>query len=129
MLGEIIDLAIQKKMCLDYFTELKDCKNIDSAIPLYLKNPNWSLKKKFLSLTFIRKYLSNKTKQGIYVDYYFEDELLNEKQVYILHACKGKIRVALNVEKQIIPMFYLANGSEVEIVIEGNIKVPIKRYE
>lgn len=129
MLGEIIDLARQKRMCLDYFTELKDCKNIDLAIPLYLKNPNWSLENKFLSLTFIRKYLSNKTEQGIYVDYNFEDELLNDKQVYILHACKGKIRTALNVEKQIIPMFYLANGSEVEIVIEGNIKVPIKRYE
>ena len=129
MLGEIIDLARQKRMCLDYFTELKDCKNIDSAIPLYLKNPNWSLENKFLSLTFIRKYLSNKTGQGIYVDYNFEDELLNDKQVYILHDCKGKIRTALNVEKQIIPMFYLANGSEVEIFIEGNIKVPIKRYE
>lgn len=129
MFREIIDLARQKRMCLDYFTELKDCENIDSAIPLYLKNPNWSLENKFLSLTFIRKYLSNKTEQGIYVDYYFEDELLNEKQVYVLHACKGKIRTALNVEKQIIPMFYLANGSEVEIVIEGNIKVPIKRYE
>ena len=60
MLGEIIDLARQKRMCLDYFTELKDCKNIDLAIPLYLKNPNWSLENKFLSLTFTRKYLSNK---------------------------------------------------------------------
>ena len=79
MLGEIIDLARQKRMCLDYFTELKDCKNIDLAIPLYLKNPNWSLENKFLSLTFIRKYLSNKTKQGIYVDYNFDNELLKEE--------------------------------------------------
>lgn len=129
MLESLISRAIQKKMCSEYLTLLKACTSISQAFPLYLKNPTWALSEDFLPLNVIRKVKTEAKQHGIYVDYNFENELINEKQVYILHSCKGKIRVKLNLEKKIIPIFYLAHGCDVEIEIEGDIKVPIYRYD
>lgn len=128
MLESLISLAKQKRMCQEFYQPLSKAKNIDAAIPLYLANPTWALKENFPSLTFIKRYLSKKQEQGIYVDYEFNNELLNEHQVYIFHNCKGKVRVELNLEKQLIPMIYLANGSKIEISHDINIKVPIYEY-
>lgn len=64
----------------------------------------------------------------MYVDKTFNGELLNDKQIYVFHNCKGTIKVALNVEKAIIPMLYFANRCRLKVVGIGDVK-PIHRTE
>lgn len=94
----------------------------DGLIGYYLENPDWCLERNFPTLSELREHFSDIEHKGVYIDKTFHGELLNDLQVYVFHNCKGEIKVGLNAEKAIIPMFYIANGCKLKVVGVGNIK-------
>lgn len=115
----LIDGACKKGICSPGLSMMQDAADIDSLIDYYLANPDWCLERSFPTLPFLRENFSGIEDKGVFVCKTFRGEMLNEKQVYIFHKCRGTIKVGLNVDKGIIPMLYLANGCRMRIVGVG----------
>lgn len=92
-------------------------EDIAGLVQYYTIHPDWCLEREFPSLYTLRKYFSHCEDMGVFVDKTFTGELLNERQAYIFHRCRGTVRVSLNIDKAIIPMLYFGNGCE--LTIEG----------
>ncbi len=124
---QLIDMAHAKGICSDGFKHMLQSTDTDALIEYYLANPDWCLERDFPNLSFLREHFADIGNKGIFVDKEFNGELLNDKQVYIFHHCKGTVKVGLNVEKEIIPMLYFANDCQMLIVEdEKDIVHPIK---
>lgn len=108
--------ARAKGICINGYKDMRSM-SVASLVEYYTIHMDWCLERSFPSIDLLRSHFSNCENMGIYVDKIFNGELLNERQAYILHNCRGTIRVSLNVEKALIPMMYLANGCE--LTIEG----------
>lgn len=98
----------------------------DKLIAYYLRTIDWSLEKGYPSLVVLREEFSNIEDKGVYIDKTFAGETFAEKQEYVLHNCKGVINVAMDYENAIIPMFYFANGCDIEIRCEQKNVSPIR---
>lgn len=114
---QLIDIAHAKGICSDGFKQMLQSPDIDALVKYYIANPDWCMERDFPSLSFLREHFADIGNKGIFVDKEFNGELLNERQVYIFHHCKGTIKVSLNVDKAIIPMLYFANGCNVAIKV------------
>lgn len=113
-------LAREHRMCADNRAYLSACETKEDAIRLYKQTIDWALEEGYPDLDFLRKEFADQQSQGLYVDHYFDGEILNEHQVYVFHNCSGTIRVGLNLSKKIIPMLYFANNCDMTILgIEG----------
>lgn len=101
----------------------------DKMIETYLRTIDWSLECGFPSMELMRREFSDCEADGIYVDKTFDGELFAQKQVYVFHNCKGRIRVAMDYDNAVIPMLYFANGCEMEVICDQEntpaIKVPL----
>lgn len=104
-------------MCAENIEALKECETKSDAIQLYKKTIDWALERNYPSLEILRSEFADCQCDGLFIDYTFNGETLNEHQVYVFHNCKGTIKVGLNADKAIIPMLYLANNCE--MTIEG----------
>lgn len=111
-------------ICVDGYNDMRGF-DLDQLVDYYIKNPDWCLERDFPSLKLLRTYFSNQLKKGVFVDLSFSNDELKDNLVYIFHNCDGKIKTRLNVEKAIIPMFYFANGCDMTIHCDENIKIPI----
>lgn len=109
-------LACKHRMCADNRAYLSACETKEDAIRLYKQTIDWALEENYPDLDFLRKEFINQEKDGLFVDYFFNGEVLNEHQVYVFHNCKGTIRVGLNLAKKIIPMCYFANNCDMTIL-------------
>lgn len=109
-------LAREHRMCADNRAYLNACETKDDAIRIYKQTIDWALEEQYPDLDFLRKEFSGCQNQGLYIDYHFEGEILNEHQVYVFHNCTGHIRVGLNIAKKIIPMCYFANNCNMTIL-------------
>lgn len=129
---QLIDMAHAKGICSDGFKHMLESPDIDALVKYYIANPDWCLERDFPSLSFLREHFADIGNKGIFVDKEFNGELINDKQVYIFHHCKGTIKVGLNVEKAIIPMLYFANGCQMQIEGVGEslhkAKIPIYSF-
>lgn len=119
--------ARAKGICADGYKEMRGGE-IGELVDFYIENPDWCLERGFPDIEVLREHFSDITEKGVYVDHKFNGELLNDLQTYIFHNCKGTIKVGLNVEKAIIPMLYIANGSRLRIMGVGDV-VPKKPSE
>lgn len=124
----LIREAKEKEMCSDYFKSLSLCSDKITAIELYMSNPGWALKKDYPSFKVLREEFNLYGREGLYVDKRFAEERLDSRLYYVLHNCKGVIRSGLNVEKAVIPVFYVANGSEICFMSDDNVQIDIHVY-
>ncbi|MDE6009331.1 MAG: hypothetical protein K2G90_09005 [Muribaculaceae bacterium] len=112
---ELLHTAHEKGICADGYRQMLESADIDALIEYYTAQPDWCLERNFPDLETLREHFADAGDKGVFVDRTFNGELLNERQVYVFHNCKGKIKVGLNLEKAIIPMIYLANGCRMRI--------------
>lgn len=113
---ELIEKARELGICKDGFSTMGHA-DIDGLISYYIANPDWCMERDFPSLPCLQANFSDIEDKGVFVDRAFDGELLNGRQVYIFHNCKGKIRVAMNEDEALIPMFYFANGCR--MIVKG----------
>lgn len=113
------------RMCADNQAYLNACENKEDAIRLYKQTIDWALEEDYPDIDFLRKEFADQQSQGIYIDQHFDNVVLNDQQVYVFHNCTGTIRVGLNLEKEIIPMCYFANGCCMTVLgLEGERMIP-----
>ncbi len=118
----LANVARAKGVCAEGYAKILDAADKDGLIEHYTANPDWCLERDFPTLGVLKAHFSDIEDKGVYVGKTFHGETLNEKQAYVLHNCRGTIKTGLNVEKGIIPMFYMANGCRLRIVGTGDIE-------
>lgn len=116
----LMESARKKGICLDGYKEMRT-DDADGLVDYYIENPDWCLERDFPTLPFLRDHFPDVGNKGVFVGKTFHGELLNDLQAYIFHDCRGTIKVALNVDKALIPMLYVANGCRLKIVGTGDI--------
>ncbi len=111
----LLHAAHEKGICADGYRQMLESADIDALIDYYVANPDWCMERNFPDLETLREHFADAGEKGVFVDRTFHGELLNDRQVYIFHNCRGKIKINLNVEKSIIPMLYFANGCNMTV--------------
>lgn len=116
-------------MCRENRDALESIESKKEAIALYKKTIDWALEEGYPSYETLSHHFSDCEDMGIYVNKYFNGEILNEHSVYVFHHCSGIVRTGLNVNKRIIPMMYFANGCDMKILPSGrnnlDVRVPL----
>ena len=108
--------AARRGICRQYTGLLEKCENLTDFLRLYRRGADWALTNDVPSLNMLRRFAEERLDlHGIYVDKAFDGETLWDRQVYILRNCHGTIRTGLNIDKRIIPIFYIADGSDITI--------------
>lgn len=125
----LIKEAKRKGICVDGLREMVD-NVVSGMVDYYLQMIDWCLERDFPSLSVLKDSFSDCEEKGIYVCKDFEGEEFKGLQAYVFHNCKGRIRVAMDYEKAVIPMLYFANGCELEVSCEQDngthpIRVPL----
>lgn len=114
--AELMDKARELGICKDGFSTMSHA-DMDVLVEYYTSNPDWCLERNYPTLPYLQANFSDIEDKGVFVDKIFNGELLNEKQAYIFHNCKGRIKVAMNENLALIPMLYFANGCR--MIIKG----------
>ena len=104
-------------ICADGYAEMRGYDR-DGLIEMYLRTIDWSLERNFPSLRLLRREFSDIEDKGVFVGKTFDGEVFDKKQVYVFHACKGTIKVAMDYDNAVIPMLYFANGCKMEVMCE-----------
>ena len=123
---KLINTAHAKGICAEGYRQMLGSADVNTMVDYYVANPDWCLERSFPDLQTLTEKFADCEDKGVFVNKTFHGEVLNERQAYIFHNCKGTIKVGLNVDKAIIPMLYLANGCRLRIVGVGDIapKIP-----
>lgn len=90
----------------------------EGLIDYYVANPDWCMERNFPSLELLRREFSDIGEKGVFVGRVFDGEVFDKLQVYVFHACRGTIRVAMDYGKAVIPMLYFANGCRMRVECE-----------
>ena len=110
---QVLTEAAGRRACRKGIDRLTECGSISDVMQLYRREADWALENDVPSLALLRQYKDERLDlHGLYIDREFDGETLWDKQVYILRNCKGTIRTGLNINKRLIPIFYIADGSE-----------------
>lgn len=115
----LMEEARAKGICAEGYGTMRT-DDIDALVDYYIQNPDWAMERDYPTLAVLREHFSNIEDKGVFVGKTFHGELLNERQAYIFHNCRGTVRVGLNIGKAIIPMLYVANGCRMRIVGAGD---------
>lgn len=118
---QLMEDARRKGICAEGYSHLRN-GDADMLVDYYIQNPDWCLERDYPSLSFLTENFCNIEGKGVYVGKTFHGELLNDRQTYIFHNCRGHVRVGLNTDKAIIPMLYIANGCKIRFVGTGDYK-------
>lgn len=121
MKDELMKEARAKGICADGYSIMRT-RDRDMLIEYYIENPDWCLERDFPSLDTLKEHFFDLEDRGIFIGKTFHGELLNEKQAYIFHNCKGTVKVGLNVDRAIIPMLYVANHCRLRFVGKSDIR-------
>lgn len=115
-------------ICAEGYGHMREY-NLDGLVDYYIQNPDWSIERGFPSLDVLRSEFSGIEDRGVFIGKNFNGEVFDKLQVYIFHDCKGTIKVAMDYENAIIPMFYFANGCDIRVECEQEntpaIRVPL----
>ena len=123
---ELMDGARAGGICADGFSRLRSLTP-DGLLDYYVQNPDWCMERNYPRLDFLREHSNDDRtrKSGIFIDRHFSGKLFDDRLVYIFHHCTGLVRVALNVEKELIPMLYFANGCDITVRCYEHIRIPL----
>lgn len=94
---------------------LRMCNTKHATINLYKRCIDWCLEAGYPDIDYLRREYADMEDVGLYIDHTFNGELLDKHQVYVFHNCKGRILTALNYDALISPVFYFANGCDMEV--------------
>lgn len=114
-------IARNSGICKDGYIRMASSTE-EELVEFYLESPDWCLERDYPTLDYLRANFSDIEDKGVYIDRTFRGELLNDRQVYIFHNCKGTVKVGLNVDKAVIPMLYIANGCRLRFVGVGDVR-------
>lgn len=103
-------------ICKEGYKEMREC-DVMTLVKYYITHPDWCMEREYPSFEILKEYFSDCENMGVFVDKAFSGEILNDRQTYIFHRCRGIVRVSLNIDKCIIPMLYF--GNDCDITIEG----------
>lgn len=122
-----------KTLCGNYRNPLERCRTAAQAIRLYKNCISWALQERYPTKEDLLSFADRETlaENGVYIDMNFDGERIDGHVCCVFLNCTGKIRTGLNVEKRIIPMLYLSEGSSLEIGTDSTCRpgtIPVELY-
>lgn len=122
-----------KSLCENYRNPLERCETAAQAIRLYKNCISWALQEQYPTKADLLAFFSDKetlAENGVYIDMTFNGERIDSHIVCVFLNCKGWISTGLNVDKAIIPMLYLSEGSDLKIKVDdgGLHPIPVELY-
>lgn len=121
---ELAKQAKKNGICEDWYLELKNEKNIDKMLEMYVKGIDFCLSNDFPSNHFIAKNFKGKMeKHGIHLDEFLN--IVSEPKVVALGKCFGSIE-ANNYD---VCEVFIKNDSEIIITATGNSFVMIDVFD
>lgn len=116
-----------KSLCDNYRTPLERCETAAQAIRLYKNCISWALQERYPTKDDLLAFATKETlaENGVYIDMTFDGERIDSHICCVFLSCKGWISTGLNIEKAIIPMLYLSDGSDLSIEVNDAISNPI----
>lgn len=116
-----------KSLCDNYRNPLERCETPAQALRLYKNCISWALQEQYPTKEDLLAFASKETlaENGVYIDTTFDGERIDSHICCVFLNCKGRISTGLNVEKAIIPMLYLSDGSELEITVDDVLRHPM----
>jgi len=116
-----------RTLCDNYRSPLSRCRNEAQALRLYKNCIGWALQERYPSKEELLDFTTKEVlaENGIYVDREFRGERVDDHVCCVFLGCRGTISTGLNVEKSIIPMLYLSEGSDLQLEVDGFLKSPV----
>lgn len=116
-----------KTLCDNYRKPLENCENVAQAIRLWKNAISFALLEQFPTKEELLAYTSKETlaENGVYVDTVFNGERIDGHICCVFLNCKGRIETGLNLEKQIVPKFYLSEGSNLIVGVDDFLHFPV----
>ncbi len=111
--------AEEAGICREGRQRFSACATLGDLLDFYTENPEWCIERNFptpATLMWMWAHMGEEMEHhGVYCRRRFEGEALTGRQAYVLLGCSGTVRTGLNAEKGLIPMFYFADGCDMEI--------------
>lgn len=116
-----------KSLCDNYRNPLERCETAAQAIRLYKNCISWALQERYPTKEDLLAFASKETlaENGVYIDTTFDGERIDSHICCVFLGCKGLISTGLNLDKAIIPMLYLSEGSDLKIKVDEGLLHPI----
>lgn len=116
-----------KTLCNNYRNPLERCDTAAQAIRLYKNCISWALQERYPTKEDLLAFASKETlaENGVYINTEFNGERIDNHICSVFLGCKGWISTGLNIEKAIIPMLYLSEGSNLKVKVDDGLLSPI----
>ena len=114
----LIKQARLNNVCFEGYNIMRS-SDINGLVDYYLSAPDWCLERDFPDYdTLLHNFADKVESKGIYINRDVSDIVASDRQVYVFHHCTGTLHVAMDYDKCIIPMIYIANGCDIKVVCE-----------
>lgn len=121
-----------RSLCDNYRKPLEQCETPAQAIRLYKNCISWALQERYPTKEDLLRFVSKDilAENGVFIDTEFDGERIDSHICCVFLGCKGRISTGLNLEKKVIPMFYLSEGCDLEITVHDFLvrPVPVELY-
>lgn len=121
-----------KTLCNNYRKPLERCETAAQAIRLYKNCISWALQERYPTKEDLLAFIPKETlaENGVYINMTFDGERIDNHICCVFLGCKGWISTGLNVEKAIIPMLYLSEGSNLKVKVDDGLlhAIPVELY-
>lgn len=116
-----------KSLCKNYRNPLERCETAAQAIRLYKNCISWALQERYPTKEDLLAFASKETlaENGVYIDTTFKGERIDGHICCVFLNCRGWISTGLNLNKAIIPMLYLSDGSDLKVKVDDILSHPI----
>lgn len=116
-----------QSLCENYRNPLERCETPAQAIRLYKNCISWALQERYPTKEDLLNFIPQETlaENGVYIDSVFDGKRIDSHICCVFLNCKGRISTGLNIDKAIIPMLYLSEGSDLEIEVDNGLLRPI----
>lgn len=133
MANERVIVYSGKTLCDNYKNPLERCQTPAQAIRLFKNCISWALQERYPTKEELLQFADKDTlaENGVYIDREFNGECINDFICCVFINCTGIIKTGYNMQKKILPMFYLSEGSGLEIIPDRNLlprSIPIELY-
>lgn len=114
-------------LCQNYRNPLGRCETAAQAIRLFKNCISWALQERYPTKDDLLHFTTREVlaENGVYVDTEFHGERIDGHICCVFMNCKGRISTGLNIDKAIIPMLYLSDGSDMSIDVDAILRHPI----
>lgn len=116
-----------RSLCENYRNPLERCETAAQAIRLYKNCISWALQERYPTKEDLLAFASKETlaENRVYIDTVFNGERIDSHICCVFLNCRGWISTGLNIDKAIIPMLYLSEGSDLKVKVDDGLLHPI----